>query len=319
VKLTAKKTNKRAAFTIIELLTVMSIIVILISLLVPALSRVRRFAKRVKQSAQFHSIGVAMDLFNAEFDYYPDSEELDSANPQEPYCGAMKLAEAMVGQDLLGFHPDSLFRNDLTITGAPATLLYNLIPPDPLNLLARRGPYLELENANAYRLNNLYGVGNTGLLEEERYVLCDVYTNVSLKPAFAGDRVRGKTGMPVLYYKARLSGTTHPTEDNGLPVDPMPETHIYDFKDNEDLVQLGMPFEPGSPPTEHLMDSRGGDTRHTAAGLTVLSDAMNFYDNIFNENITSMDRPYRSETYLLLSAGFDGEYGTEDDVFNFER
>ena len=46
---------------------------------------------------------------------------------------------------------------------------------------------------------------------------------------------------------------------------------------------------------------------------------MNFYDNIFNENITAVDRPYRSESYILLSAGFDGEYGTEDDVFNFER
>jgi len=323
VKVTAKKSNKRAAFTIIELLTIMSIIVILISLLVPAMSRVRRYAQRVKQSAQFHSIGVAMDLFNAEFDEYPDSEELDTDIPAPAsYCGALKLAEALVGQDLLGFHPDSLFRNSL-LDSAGVDLYARIGGPQlpPENLLARRGPYLELENANAYRLKNLYGAGLTAPLDDERYVLCDVYNNVTLVPDGSdpppANQISGKTGMPVLYYRARMSGTTHPTIYNTVTINDL--TNIYDYKDNDELVQLGMPFEPGSPPIEHLMDSRGGNTRHTGPAGVVPSDAMNFYDNIFNENITALDRPYRSESYILLSAGFDGEYGTEDDVFNFEK
>ena len=97
-------------------------------------------------------------------------------------------------------------------------------------------------------------------------------------------------------------------------------TNIYDYKDNDELVQLGMPFEPGSPPDPvHLMDSTGGNTRHMDAAVPITSDVMIFYDNIYNENITAVDRPYRSDSYILLSAGFDGEYGTDDDVFNFER
>ncbi len=32
-----------------------------------------------------------------------------------------------------------------------------------------------------------------------------------------------------------------------------------------------------------------------------------------------MSRPYRSDSFILLSAGFDGEYGTRDDVYNFQK
>ena len=111
MKRIAKQPNKKAAFTIIELLTVMSIIIILMGLLAPVTNRVRVYARRVSQKNQFHSINVALELFRAEFDGYPDSRELDGSTPAGgvSYCGAMKLAEAMVGQDFLGFHPDSRF------------------------------------------------------------------------------------------------------------------------------------------------------------------------------------------------------------------
>ena len=95
------KLRKRKAFTIVELLTVMSIIIILIGLLVPALNQVKRYAKEVKQHAQFHSIDVAMELFETEHDGYPSSGQYGSETPLQEYCGAMKLAEAMVGQDLI--------------------------------------------------------------------------------------------------------------------------------------------------------------------------------------------------------------------------
>ena len=63
-----KQTSQKKAFTIVELLTVMSVIIILIGILVPAMNRVRRYAREVKQRAQFHSIDVAMEFFNAEWD-----------------------------------------------------------------------------------------------------------------------------------------------------------------------------------------------------------------------------------------------------------
>ncbi|MBN2314611.1 MAG: type II secretion system protein, partial [Sedimentisphaerales bacterium] len=195
-------TQKRAAFTIVELLTVMSIIVILIGLLVPALNQVKRYAYEVKQKAQLKSIDTAVELFNSEFDGYPDSTYMDAAGVE--YCGAMRLCEAVMGQDLQGVHPDTVFRSDGT--DGINTILY----PDATsvstqayrdNLSMRKGPYLPLESANAFAVSDIYS--DTGPFEPRHFVLCDVFRRVT-------HRTTGKKiGMPILYYKANTANTQH--------------------------------------------------------------------------------------------------------------
>jgi type II secretory pathway pseudopilin PulG len=290
VKPIAKQSDKKRAFTIVELLTVMSIIIILMGLLAPAMNRVRRFARKVSQKNQFHSIDVALELFRAEFDGYPNSGALDGSTPTGgvPYCGAMKLAEAMVGQDLLGFHPDSRFRNDGTDGAAPPTLLY-----DPLTLKARKEHYLPLENANAYKLNDIYPNIATSPFNGNRFVLCDEYTPVM------NISTGKKIGMPILYYKANTSNTRHDSAD--LPVPGNDKGQIYNYLDNNQLVELGKPWNPPPAGAHHAL----------------FSDPTKFYGSTWNNKVLSMVRPYRVDSYILISAGFDGEYGTPDDVFNF--
>jgi len=288
------KSNKRAAFTIVELLTVMSIIVILIGLLVPALNQVRKFAREVRQQAQFNSISVAIELFNSEFDSLPDS---DSTDPQDnPYCGAMKLAEAMVGQDLMGFHPDSVFMSNGYDLNNTKQLYYNTSTPttDPLDTSARKGPYLPIENANAYQLDDIYD--NVGNFELDHFVLCDVFGRVTHRNT--GKRI----GMPILYYKANTAKTMHDRSNPGN------ENNIYDYTDNQELLLLGKPWDP---------PSKGG-TAHKLAVEENGSAGERFYMNTWNTQVTTIDRPYRSDTYILISAGNDGEYGTPDDICNFE-
>ncbi len=126
------KQVKTRGFTIVELLTVMAVIAILIGLLIPALNLVRDNAKKIQQKAQFHSIDVGLELFKSEFGAYPESKDnsMPTVNPLDNsnYCGANKLAEAMVGWDFLGYHPKSGFtadgRNDLNGDGTTA-LIYN--------------------------------------------------------------------------------------------------------------------------------------------------------------------------------------------------
>ena len=54
------------------------------------------------------------------------------------------------------------------------------------------------------------------------------------------------------------------------------------------------------------------------AGTTLLGGTPSpavFYNMTRNEKTPA--RPYMAESFILISAGFDNEYGTSDDVFNF--
>jgi type II secretory pathway pseudopilin PulG len=288
--------NKRKAFTIVELLTVMSIIVILFGLLVPSLNMVRRYSKRVKQNAQFHSIAAALEMYKNDFDDYPESKATDGED--ESYCGAMKLCEAMVGQDLLGFHPESIF-SATGMASDGSTDLYPsplTMPGDAENLRSRKGPYLPVDSANAYRLSSIFGGEAKTTFPEADRVICDEYAR--LRDPDTGKKV----GMPVLYYRADITKTSHDASENPL------SKNVYNSEDNQELVDLELPWEPGS---NHPMATSGTDPLGNDP-----NDAK-FYVITRDEKITSMPRPMCSDSYILMSAGFDGLYGTSDDVFNF--
>ena len=292
MKSIVRKTNNKAAFTIVELLTVMSIIVILIGLLVPALNQVKKFAYEVKQRTQLHSIVTAIEFFNTAFDSYPDSGMLDPIG--QPYCGAMKLAEAMMGQDLRGFHPDSTFYSDGTDGNRQLYPQATAVPAEQykINISTRKGPYLPLDNANAFLMEDLYE--EIGTFSPGHFVLCDVFRRVT-------HRVTGqKVGMPILYYRANTANTRHNLDN---PEDP---ENIYNYKDNQQLLMLGMPWNPPPGGTSHKLA-----IENSQAGLR-------FYMNTKNDKVLTASIPYREDQYILISAGYDGEYGTPDDICNFD-
>ncbi len=321
--------QKAKGFTIVELLTVMGVIVVLISLLLPALSMVRDFSREIQQKAQFHSIEVGLGMYENDFGSLPpsaDNRDLLSGNQlpdydgnpsADRYCGAMKLAEAMVGGDMLGFHRNSGFYSNARnrINGQ----LVDVYSPDTdqlpwqtaeQNLDSRKGPYLDLESANAFRLQSIYNTitpfvnpqiqGVTG----GPLVLCDT---------FSSKRQSGeKTGMPVLYFKARTRfaqqdyNNYYPDTNPNNFADPH-EDDIYYFGDNYNLIDMKVP----------------GDA--TASHPVIINDLLGtngvseFEKLILNDKVTSIKRPYRASSFILWSAGKDGLFGTSDDIFNFDK
>ena len=236
------------------------------------------FLTRIRQTAVYASLVAALELFRGDFESYPPSNALDDAN--QPYSGAMKLAEAMVGQDLLGFCPTSAFRLDGTDPNT-GEFLYATAPP---SVRARKGPYLHVTYTGAHRVGEVYGRGNTGSFPEHVYVLCDVFER--RRPGGA------KTGMPILYYRADVNGTAH---DLNNPDNP---ENVYDYRDNQALIDLGVPGEPGR--------------------VHPLADPKRFYMNTRSHKSPERPVPYCADGYILISAGRDGLYGTKDDICNFD-
>jgi len=294
-------------FTLLEMLTALAIIALMIGLLIPAIGKIQTMAQTVKQKAQFHAIEVALEAFRSDVGDYPPSNYIyiSGISDGTGYTGAQKLAEAVVGLDGFGFHPKSQWRYDGMATNVlgkdgniiPGPISLYHIGSDIVNFetsdenfKARKGPYLELEKANAVKVSSVYSSNlNVNL---NTYVLVDMF----LKKMAAGK----KTGMPILYFRADSSKSK---------LDPTKTSEsVYDIDNNF------MGFVSPNPPWDATL-------RHP-----MYNDPTIFYQRIKNPNFPGTDannhldaRPYQADSFILLSAGPDGLYGTPDDVYNFDE
>lgn len=199
------------------------------------------------------------------------------------YTGTQILGEAIVGLDGLGFHPDSIFSRD-RVDGDGAYIYYPEIKDlsqENASVQSRTGPYLENDAANAVRLGDIYGTA-ISVEGRETMVLADMFT----KKMNTGI----KKGMPILYYRADTANSGHD------PTDILSLNNIYKYIDNSHWFSLN-PWGSGTHP------------------MTL----NNFYRNTQDPRFTATPRPYKSQSFILISAGKDGLYGTADDVYNFDR
>lgn len=295
----------------IEILVVVGIIALLTGMLVPALNMVRKSAKDVKQKAQFTAIELGLAAFKSDYGDYPPSSWWNPAVPNSPqnYCGAQKLAEAMLGWDLLGFHPDSAWRADgLDAANGPGTYNPNPQGPGAVSLERRRDRYIDMDAANVFRLGVVPGqwdglFGDSSPLAANTYVLCDVFT-IPERRIQRSDGKMVSPGTPILYYRANpASKMMNWTDADG------PERSIYCARDNVPLVNLGRVADGVKPlpmRRRHRWDS-------TLVNLDV------FYNFIRDPKVDARFWPQRPDSYILISAGADGLYGTDDDICNFGR
>jgi prepilin-type N-terminal cleavage/methylation domain-containing protein len=224
--------HEKTGFTLVELLTVLAIISLLVSLLIPSLTLIRNTAKEAKQKAQLTQISLALTAFRNDHGDYPPSDWLA---PPGDYCGAQKLAEALLGWDLMGFHPKSAWRadgldvggGDLSYDPAKTRDVDNDGVPDTLN--ERKGPYLEQATTNAFKLGDLYGATGTGTLAPDTFVICDSF---GVKKVTIAPGQTAKAGTPILYYRANTSSKTITLSP---PAVNFPQL-IYNVRDNMPLI-----------------------------------------------------------------------------------
>jgi hypothetical protein len=128
---------------------------------------------------------------------------------------------------------------------------------------------------------------------------------------------------PVLYYKANPAAKLMVSSD----VDP-DERGIYHHDDNG-LITGTEGAWPGVDFGQGRMEGTGDLHAIKKAGVPPTAVDAGFpnnpaYDHTFSKfihdkSVKRVHTPVRKDTYLLISAGADGRYGTSDDLTNWER
>jgi prepilin-type N-terminal cleavage/methylation domain-containing protein len=301
--------TRKKAFTLIEVMTVIGIIALLIGILIPAITKVRGMVKDTQEKAQITTIGMAITAFKNDYGDYPPSDywNLSKNLGGFDYSSAQMLSEALLGWDLMGFHPESDWEsNGRNKNNDPGSVYEGATTGTQQqreeNLRQRKGPYLELSNTEVFHLKDAYD-NTMGLEGVKTYVISDVYYYKKIT-----NRDTGKTqmtGAPILYYKAKTQFKELYPQASTL------NDSIYDCRDNIRIIQAK---------SQQDIKEKINNQDHPWV------DIDNFYStdpevpSIVDPKMINVRKnwPYRPDSYLLISAGADGEYGTVDDITNFK-
>jgi len=295
-----KKNNIRTtgkAFTLVELLLVISIIAMLIGIMVPVIGAAKRQAKTMAMKATLGAIGVGLEQFRNDQSRYPDSSVRNDGTKE--YClvdaqevnagwsdgfidvGAHRLAEAMFGIDKDGYSsyqwlPGKNYYCHNNTSGEPCDQNGYAIQ--------RADAYIDISSV---KIGEMTDVAAPEGVAVEPKVWGNPYTPVIL------DNFSVKKPRPILYYKANTRGN-----------------FIHDIYKYYDNAYITNPFNMTAP-------------------VPYTGTAEDFYNYIWDTGTgigagvvklrSPSARPHNRDSFLLISAGPDGEYGTQDDICNFER
>lgn len=140
------RAKRKSGFTLVELLVVISIIALLMSILFPALQRVRKQAHKLLCGTNMHDWGIAISAYAAANDSYFPSNGTDPCRPSFDFC--------WVSWTMSKFFDDYLFKLDKSAGETGVNILF--CPTDKYHRERFRGK-LGGEDLQYYIDNGLVG------------------------------------------------------------------------------------------------------------------------------------------------------------------
>lgn len=305
---------RRTAFTLVELLTVIGIIVILIAILLPAVSRVQIQGRAADTQNQINKISGAISHYHQEHGSYPGLLPNSVFNTQTGVSSVavggrnITMTENLVISLCGGFEPNS------------ASTATNPQPPLYDESKVGQGPITHQLNATRRRRFQAYidptpgqltpakpwtnGNGRTGLSDSDLPEFMDRFNTTNPNQP-------GLSGMPILYMRANAAATGVVENSSNTLTNvgtlPHPGGHArYQYN----LTWIAPYVEPnpttarGSPPF-NATDFPSRQNPSTPAGAAAYFAHPNVANTAKGQN-----------QYVLISAGADGLYGTKDDITN---
>jgi prepilin-type N-terminal cleavage/methylation domain-containing protein len=313
------KAGRAGGFTLVELLVVIGIIVILVSILVPVVGRVKSLSQATATQAQIASIAAACERYYADFKAYPGP--ISNLQLQTPTNGATPVNAPAVTKQTPG-NPTAMDFPAGVVTSTENLvlgLMGGLEPvPDPTNptpdiTKVGNGPMSLNPIASARRRSPAY-VDNTNWLSNQSSNLPEqLYGTGGTSWEHLGTSVpefmdRFGDPRPILYLRARVGAPLGTSTQNGVAGDNSLQynyTHLEPYKRPRGSTPTDLPSDfdtpepskPGPFQAEDWVKYLGlpGATATATGGVTP---------------------PRGKDRFILISAGADGVFGTKDDIFN---
>lgn len=354
----AKPQTYRRAFSLVELLTVIFIISLLIGILIPSLSSARTAAKKVRTQADVSSIGKALQIFkdenerdflqtngyppsfvhppiydadfndNAWMGVFPFLE--DESTSSEPIVyGAHWLPAMLMGVDQRGYVSKRSVPHDLRDNPSE---WYSADPAGSTDrALERQSLYLEPGGVKTLRTQDLRGrppvTGGNAFPHWDKMKTLPVFVDGFDQPIlyYAASRYGRETNMvgedheednvyeggnqetgPPIYFHQDNQGFTGWSDND--------DDRGWDFAGPHAIARSGAEL-----PAPDLVQEENRETfARFITDRTYYRRLQTMVEQGDEIPPTTPLKPANADTFLLISAGADGQYGTNDDVTNFK-
>ena len=300
------KTSFRQAFTLIEVLVAIGVILVLVAILIPAVTYIRQSGYATATSAQIHALESAINSYYATFRAYPGpvpDEAVGKPNAASGITGNITGTENLFLALCGGLNANGAY--DPTLVGSgpfrtdPVTGTAKHLKPFYDNWATEISNSRDPGYSKDYRFREAPAPG--GAQADDSNI-----------PEFMD---RFPDSMPLLYLRARV-GAPGVADGSSMPTYQYSTYQVNGYTNAPSRGRkLGLTGSVGTPPQHGLGVVQNAPEDYTKGNIRTYTLNAYLSQDPNNPNLNPAQGVCRvRDTYIIISAGSDRIYGTADDI-----